>query len=532
MALSHLSLDSDKYEIFIDNRSNEDSLNENDISSAASWITRLNADIDLSPLLYLKSTTAALALSTLTVNNIPLTFSENEYIHVTINLPSTIATCNQYYNEDLVRNFNSIPYKIPLQHFHTSDSEEAVSFLNRIVAKKVTYFLLKSCLRLVLDNDIFLEDNTGELSLEDINLIIRYLDVILFSRRILHEYLTVQAGINDDDISSLITFQSRDHVSVETERQIIDKSNVLRDPSLRPKPVQNNNMSLDLFYGVDLQNAYTQQGGPKMVIQNETHQWLEQSMIIERTNDADPNSPLTQESMNDMLSCITSNKALITQALKAREILTMMRTRLDKNENDPPSLLFHENLITLGLDSSKSKLKCELHPELFLCPNTTSCFILMPSQTSYVLGCPHGTLLSIGPIINNITLQNENKPKMTNNITSSKQVPFHSIRPLPKIIYVVVSDIISTLRRDMWLKNTPYESCHIIHTHVVDEETIQSKFISKTSEHEIFYRISNLKTLLNNFQIHLLDQNFRPILFPQKTYSKISLTIKPAIHEN
>ena len=532
MALSHLSLDSDKYEIFLDNKSNEDSLNENDISSAASWITKLDADIDLSPLLYLKSTTAALALSSLTINNIPLTFSENEYVHVTINLPVTIATCNQYYNADLVENFNRTPYKIPLQNFSTSNSEETVSFLNRIVAKKVTYFLLKSCLRLILDNDIFLEDNTGELSLKDINLIIRYLDTILFSRQILHEYLTSQAGILNDDISSLISFQSHDHISAETERQIISKSNVLRDPNLRPKPVEFNTMSLDLFYGLDLQHAYTQQGGPKVVIQNEARQWLDQSMLIERTNNADPNSPLTQESMNDMLSIVAANKALIIQALKTREILTMMRTRLDKNENDQPSQLFHENLITLGLDSSKSKLKCELHPELFLCPDTTSCFILMPSQTSYVLGCPHGTLLSIGPIINDETLQNEKKPKMTNNITSNGQVPFHSIRPLPKIIYLIVSDIISGLRRDMWLRNTPYESCHIIHSHVIDEGTIQSKFISKTNEHEIFYRISNLKTLLNNFKIHLLDQNFRPILFPLKTYTKIGLTIKPAIHEN
>ena len=531
MALSHLSLDSDKYQIFFDNTSQENSLSDNELSTAGSFTTTLDTTIDLSTLLYLKSTTAELSVSQFTIDSLPLTFSELEYIKVTVNLPEDIATCNQYYNSPSLKEFNQTPYIIHLEDYSTPDPEAAISHLNEKLEVAVTDFLIKSSLKIVFDTDIFIKESTHQLSLKDIKLIIKYLDIALFSRHIIHSYITTQAKILDDDISSLITFQSKDTLTAITENQIISESKTLQNLNLRPKPTENNNVNLEIFYNINLRNAYTQNDGPKQVIQSETNNWMSTLEMIEYTDPSDENSPLTDDSANLISTILEANKALIKLALKTRQILTLYRDRLDRKGKGQTSRLFHDSLISLCPDASGTKLRCELNPKLFLCENKSFVLIEFPYHTSYILGCPNGATLTIGPITNNPNIDVTKKPKLTNQITENYQRPFSNIRCMPRILYLA-SDLIASLRRDFWLKNTAYESCHLVHCYIMDESTINSRLICKTNENEIFYKISNLKCLLSRFSFHVLDENFRQCLFPQKTYNRIGLTIKPAISEN
>ena len=82
MALSHLSMETESYQIFLSNVENEKNLVNPNISSAGSFELLLDRAIDLSPLLYMKSTNAEVAISHLSLTALPLTVSKDEEIKV------------------------------------------------------------------------------------------------------------------------------------------------------------------------------------------------------------------------------------------------------------------------------------------------------------------------------------------------------------------------------------------------------------------------------------------------------------------
>ena len=163
-------------------------------------------------------------------------------------------------------------------------------------------------MKIIFDTDIFVEDNESDMTLKDIRLIIRYLDCILFSRHVLHSYLTNQADITDDDISHLITFQGTENITTQKENQIINESKVLRPLNLRPKPSEGNSMDLELFGGVNLKSAYGQADGPKQAIEVESQRWVSALEYVERVDPSNSNSGLTNESMKKIVSLIKANK--------------------------------------------------------------------------------------------------------------------------------------------------------------------------------------------------------------------------------
>ena len=80
MAFSHLSMETESYQLFLSNSDNENNLSNPNISSAGSFELVLDRTIDLSPLLYMKSTNAEIAISHLSLTNLPLTVTKDEEI--------------------------------------------------------------------------------------------------------------------------------------------------------------------------------------------------------------------------------------------------------------------------------------------------------------------------------------------------------------------------------------------------------------------------------------------------------------------
>ena len=529
MALSHLSLDTDKYEIFISNFSTEETLENDQLSSADSWTTTLDSSIDLSTLLYLKSSTAEVCVSQLNVDSLPLCFTQLEDVKMKITMPEELAKCNQYYGSDALKSkFNPITYVIPLENFSTSEPDAAIAFLNEKLGLSISHFVLRSSLRIVLDTEIFVEKQFTTLSLKDIKLIIRYLDCILFSRHILHSYLHTQMGTTED-INKKITFLQKEPLKSGTEEKTIKESETLRPTANRTQPRISNNMDLTQFEGVNLEKAYTEtaETGPKKKIESRTQTWLDNLGIIERVDENDPNSALTSTCIDEVQKIVDSNKGLIEQAIKCREILSLLQKFQDKRTKESTSELFHKSLITLTLDLNNSKLHYIDNTNLFLADNGTSINLEFPPYCSYKLGANKGKLITIGPLYHSVSIK-PNTPKLTNNLTNPTQSPFSPVRPMPRLIYVA-TDFVSTLSRDLWLKNTGYESCHLIFCLHVDETQILNRFLCKTDNEKQYYRISNLKSLLNSFTINIIDENFQKIFFQQRTISRIALIIKPLI---
>ena len=527
MALSHLSLESDKIEVYIDNRQNEDGLNDKEESTASEWNTIFTSSLDLSPLLYLKATTAELAVNQFSIDNLPLSTSRLEKITVDIQLPKGLSTANQYYNDLSLDTSNENPHKVATVDFSTSENEVLIDHLNTKL--NTTLLLLQTCLRFIFDTEIFVANlpADAEITLKDANLISRYLDCILFSRHIYHKRLVAALGITDN-IDAKITFPAKPKMSATTEKQILSESLIFRPVDQRPRPRTGNQiMNLGIFHNIDLKDAYTMEGGPRLVIDAEIPKFFRDIKANVRVTPNDPKSELTEYSKSNLHLLLVSNKQLIEHALKMRQIVSLLQNKRDGRRL---STLFNDRVIALNLDDSHAKLNVTLQPSLFLPADGSSITVTFPPKLSYVLGCKDGEVLTIGPITH-ATNSKAGLQRLTNTITQSYQSPNSALRVLPRLMYVC-SDVVSTLTRNLWLKQTEFESCHIIYTHILDENNINTKFICKNSENLIFHKISSLRPLLNSFSVYILDQNFKKVVFPQKTYTHLGLVIKPTHNDN
>ena len=526
MAYNHLSqAECDQYDIYLSNDIKEDNLEENEQSSASSWETTLHSSLDLSSLLYMKSVSALIGLTRLTIDNLPLTFCESEDIKVKIWMPNETVYCNQMYSIEQLAELNNTPLSLPLQDFCTNEPGETLMFLNEKLGVPVTEFIIQRFLTLAFDANVFLKEKRGCFSLKDFKLLTRYIDITLLHRQILHDFVCLQAGIHDDSVASVISYQSRENITKRNEQSMLEESETLCPVDERPKPHESVNIDFTLFYGLSLPDVYDSKDGPKLVIESAVHNWLENSTLLERTTPGDPSSPLTEENESQIKKMVEANKRLITLAIKTRQVINFLKERIDKRKTKKESTLFHEQFLSLDLDNSNSRCAFLINPKLFLPNDQTSVSVIFPPQASYVLGAKDGQQITVGPIP--YEMANKTSPKLSHQIVSPNQVPFSAIRPLPKLLYVA-TNLVTSLSRDMWLSNTKYSAFHLIYCHVINEGTVANKFICKDATDETYFKMPNLKNLLDRVTIHILDQNFRLVLFPQKTYTKLSLAIKPA----
>ena len=528
MALSHLALDTERYEIYLDNKIVEDKLKDSDESSASCFETIFNSSLDLSPLLYLKSTSAELALNQFSVDDLPLTTSKKEEVKLKITLPNDLAHCNQSFNIEKLEISNGTIYKIPFGDFTTSENAALINLLNKKL--NITLIVLKVALAFIFDTDIFkdgIELKTTEISGSDARLIGRYLDCILFSRHIVHRYISRILEDGDESLDGLVKFSNNSVMAAAEEKQIIAKSMIFRSVDERVGVARGKTMDLKIFPGDNLKSAYSKQGGTKLRIETEIADLFSDITMVERTNPNDPSSPLKDKSRDDLIRYRNSNKKLAIQAMYFKTLVSF----LQQNDHHKVSAIFNNRIMAFELVAG-SRLKVILNPSLFLPPDGTSIALHFPEQLSYVLGCNDKTTLEIGPFSNQSNenpIPQEGQPKLTNHITVSGQSPHSSMRPMPRILYVC-SDIVSSVGRNLWLRDTPYENCNIIYTHVLDDTNLTTQFLCKNTDTLTFHRISSLNSLWNSFSLYILDQNFRKVIFPLRSYTKIGLIIKPTNH--
>ena len=532
MALSHLSLDIDRYEIYLDNKDTEDKLKDNEESTASCFNTLFNSSLDLAPLLYLKSTSAELALSHFSVDDLPLSTTGREDITFKITLPEDIPWCNQSFNQTELETANNTLHKIRVGDFSTFENDVLIDYLNKKI--NITLFYLKHILKFVIDVDVFRDDidllNT-DLTSSDARLILRYLECVIYTRGIVHQYVMKELRMNggnetnetDDPLNSLVHFSTDSEMSLQAENKIIAKSEVFKPITSREGYKRGKAMDLASFHGVNLRKAMRQGGGPKVKIETELANLFSDVAMVKRTLIT---RQLTDDSRQALTKFMDANKKLLYQALSLKGLAKF----LSLTDNYEVSHLFNNRIVVLALMGG-SRLKVVLNSSLFLPTDETSIAFHFPEQLSYVLGCDDKTTLEIGPFSNQPNQNQPTIPRLTNHVTRSGQSPSSSMRPMPRILYVC-SDIVSTASRNMWLRDTAYENCRIIYAHVMEESNLTNKFLSKNTESLTFHRISSLNSLWNSFSIYILDQNFRKVIFPLRTYSKIGLIIKPTNHGN
>ena len=525
-SFAQLSSSIDHYELYVSNKQTEDDLSESALSSASDWKAILEPSIDISNLLYGKSDIAQARVKQVNISSLPLCFSKSESIKVFITVPPEFGKSNQFFNSENVQTFNNQPYVISLEDMITSSPAEAVGALDEKIGLPLIHFLLRSTLKIILDIQIFSESNYHKLSINDIKLILAYLDATLYCRGIMHDYLCKLIGLTDEIKTYIFKqFTNARFISKTSEDKWISESTTILPPDERLRPLfLENAINLDHFHEVNLKQAYDQEDGPTNRVKTETARWLQDMGVLEREDDSNPLSPFKDKSLKYLKDLIASNKQLIEQAVKTKDVLSILEKHIKSNT----VVRSQDELIKLGINSNTKKLKISVNPKPFLIDNDVSFTIVLPGHCGHSLGADGPIAFSsvtLGPYSYR-SLETRPGTSISNQILHPSQTLAFPIRPVPRVI-LLVSNLCATLKRDQWLEDTCWSDYQVLTSIVVDEASIDSQLIFLSSNDENCHRLNNAKTLLSRFHLCLLDDRFHKILFQKKTYMSLQLDLSP-----
>ena len=419
MAFSHLSMETESYQLFLSNSENEKNLENSNISSAGSFELVLDRTIDLSPLLYMKSTNAEVAISHFSLTSLPLTVTRDEEIKVQIFIPPGLATANRFYSAYYTNNkLNNQYHRLPLKDLITAEPDTLLTFLNRETLVPYIHFILRSMLQIVLDDNVFSAEDTHFLTRDDIKLLNRYINISIFSRNVIHDFLNTKLDKTNYELDNDIKYSKDcENYTLRKEENFLQKSKALRPLNDRPATRGSHDHAVDfaLFHGKDLETIKTQEDGPKQAIETDYLNYLTNVNALKRVNPDDENSQLHPNTINTLTNLIRANKALIFQAMKLHDILQILTKKIDKRNRNPP---VNDHLLTMSVNEATGKLKIDFETSLYLLNNRTSIKIMFPPKLSHVLGSDSS--LVIGPIHSESPLiQAANEDLLTNRALTS-----------------------------------------------------------------------------------------------------------------
>ena len=531
--MSRLDQGTDKYILDLTNDASEEHLEDGGHSSASDFTILLSPTLNLSSLLYLRSVAAEIAISQLTVDALPLTATKRESIFVNVVVPPDITSCNTWYNPIAITDANEIPFEIPCRDFYTSDPSEIIQYTNATLQEGLTQFLFYRYVCAVLDVDIFSSGGLGLLNVTDLLLVSRYLDIAIYTRNVIHDTM---AGLMPDKTFDAIPGKDvikgdKDGMSrAEEARHIRNSEGAFRKVEDREVPEAGGHRTIQLeqFLGIAFKVAGVTEA-VKQTIKTRTLAWLTGLGTVTR-DDTTNELVIVEESHAVVEGYILSNQWLVKMGLKCREILENLRSLIDrrKKTDKTKGSLFIGCFLSLQLDPS-TKMKCRFHIEKgkYITEDGTSITISLPDQLSYVLGAKPQQKVIIGPIAYD-TPEN-NTPTLSHHILSGNQHLFHSLRPMPQVIHVV-SNLVFSKSRDMWLANTPWRNYHLIYTFVLNESNISRHYICQINNNPTYYRVQDVNSILESFSFVMLDQSFRKIVFAPYCRVALRLVVRPVIY--
>ena len=516
----------ESYSILLDNSVTEDKLNENEDSSASQFEVTLEPQLNLSPLLYMKSILAETMLDKLEISSLPLTFTRTETIKINVEIPSHFTLCNMRLSKEDLDAANQTPLSLQLEDYICKEPNDAVSFFNETIRHRINFFLISRYLNVAFDGDYLDVNSRTNFELNEIKLLIRWIDLCIWTRRVFHEKLCSYAGITDDDISDSIIFSnSSPLITSREESEIIAESSCIIAKDDRNNPRKPTLFDFEHFYGLNVANesANTELNKAKLndiktTVETQTLSWLDDIGFPSNPQD------LEASDIEDIRSYLKKNKDLIDLVSQSRVLLILERQKhKGKRKN---ASIFQEEMCIADLDKNQHKFKFILNPQKFLAKNTLIT-IHLPTQMSYALGSALHTNISIGPL--STDTMTKNVPRLSNNIVSNHQsLPF-GVRNLPTIIYIM-TDIVSGKRRDSWQVNSIFQNFHVIFNHIFDETAITSRAITSIASSDDYYKLKDSNRLLETLSFAVVDQNFKKLHFSLKTYCRISLKVRPVIH--
>ena len=532
MAYDHISLNADQYSLFLDNTNTEVELKDDVHSSSSEFQVILDPILDLSSLLYIRSIHAQMAVSNLVIDSLPLCFTRLEDIVITVVVSPNITISNQVMNQTTTAIDNGTVARLPFNDLCCAEPQLAIDNINKILHYKVNQFLVYRYSKVFFDLDVFTTNYIHTLSDDDYKLLSHYINFALACRYLLHTALCEYSKVGiDNSLNDKVVFTSTGALSREDETTMLSRSTCLKPVAKREVDQEKQIIDLTGFYTVTLTQNQTRRTLTAIdAIKPRILTWLNELKSIHTTPDHDSNSSPDPAYIRLLTDMTTANKELVNLGLHLRKLLDIQK-RITINSIGPSLDKISQNeVITLSLDDNGLKCQFHLNQNAFLYGDTDSIKIEFPSHASYVLGSRTdknvSTNATIGPLTRTPSTGLPRIPS-DNNILSDKQRLPSSVCTMPRIIYVA-TDAVTAQTRDFWLHSTPYKDFHLIYNQTLDDQGIDHRIICKPGNDTVFYKIQRVNSILERISIKILDENFRLVLFPQKTYTRIALIIKPA----
>ena len=543
MNLAHLDLGTNSYSLTVSNEDVEDKMIEerqmdDNYSTASNFTVILNPTIDLTHLLFLKSVQAEMAVESISINSCPLTVSRLEYVEIYLTTPPSSSLINLTYNEESVREKNRIPLRIPLRDISTDNEQELIDQLNKLVFQEVvTNFIISKYCQLTFDLDVFKEHQLTRFSKGEANLLHRYLNVTFYSRAVIHQTLKEcldkslpedhplrREPLFNEDIEKLWKYKDAT-AEIRTragETKVLKNSKNLKSLEER-EATEYKTINFDKFYKVNCD-----------IVEPTLRNFLKTSMLDQWTDtgflvrdEASGRLSIPTEKMPAMIQKFVSNRNLLEYAQLIKNLLELQNSLHDKRRT--PDMLFENQIISMRLDDTKAKCYFHIAKQHFLASDGTTCQIILPKFLSYNLGARPQKFLSLGPL--SLYSPEESFPRLSEEIVSSNQRLFSTMRPQPKLINVT-TNVITTKTRDLKLRKSDFADHQLIFTFDLLEEQISRRFIFKQNENPIFHPISNIHNILDAFSICLIDENYQAVQFAPRTICNLSLKFRPVAFES
>lgn len=532
MPLSDLPSVFEKYDLLISNFETENSLDDLQPSSASLFPS--TADLDITPLLFLRAAVAKIGLEEVTIDNLCLCFINNELIKIKISTPPEINFANSVCTPNIIKDKNLSFFNIQFTDFTATDIDSCISHVNSLIEGNLSSFLIYRLSINFFDFDVFKEDifskpasnvNKISLSLDDVQILLRYVDFTLYSRRLLNSVLdghdTNSLPPHTDLIANLTFLKPK--LTTTLEKKILNKSKVLKSTDERSTYSNRyifKTITFENFYSIDLKSKSPELTALASKITNDFRISLQVLYQISFPSSSD------KETMINKLK--TSNNDLIKQGLCLQRILMIQREKHDSNFS---SSLFATELLSIQKDESGSKTFFEIFNKVFFPDDATSCELFFDQQASYTLGCPPSLNLTFGPVSFASECQNllPTTPRLTNNIVSAAQRLHGPVRFHPKLIKFACDLLSTSDKKILRPQNDDFPNFHTLFTLLIEQCHFDTRFLCKNSNEIVYHRMLKTESLLQRFHVLSLDENERRVWWPRNTIFSAKLVIMPYI---
>ena len=523
----------EKYDIFISNYETELNLSDDEPSSASYF--PCTTDLDISPLLFLRAPVAKIGIQYVTIENLCLCFLDKELIKINFSSPPNINSANFFCTSDVITEKNATSFNIQFSDYSATSIDDCLSYINNLIEGNLSSFLIYRLSLNFFDLDLFKDlfskpasiDNKISLSLKDIEILLRYIDCCLFTRRLLnavlngHDTTTLSSSVFTPNLLCL-----KPKLTALLEKNILNKSKILKNEEERLEYSYTyvfTTTDFKDFYSVDLKKESSERSDLAAKITSDFNNKLEDFFNID-SNDL----PSADEKLLSDLK--ESNIKLIKQGLTLQKILLIQREKYESNFS--PSL-FATEPISIQKDESGSKTSFEIFNKQFLPPDDSQLQLSIDQQASYSLGCLPSSSITIGPLTFASECQKSTitSPKLTSNILSSYQKLHGPCRFHPKVLNILCDVLSTSDQRIVRPINEDFPNFKSLFSILVDENHFNTRFFCKNSDEITYHRMLKTETLLQRFYILICDENERQVHFPRNSLFYAKLVIAPNKNE-